>query len=264
MLPLLCQARLGDYWSLTGACGFNKGHRLLEIVAEGFRNLLGENSPLSLKAGCNLLIQYSWINRWQEAYEGLSRIAQIQQELVGENECDYYISLEYAAWASFSLANLSDSVKGQARATAGLYRTTGPTDKEYLSSQMLQGWAQERQGQLSQAFCLYEGVWKVWTTMTDSENPMAQMLQKSIASIYWKKGELKRAEGLMRENFVARQRLFTVKSVVTIDSGFQLAVILRESGRLEESQALLDLMREQNTLEKEFERFCHSNIFALF
>ena len=60
----------------------------------------------------------------------------------------------------------------------------------------------------------------------------------------------------MRENFVARQRLFTMNSVVTIDSGFQLAVILRESGHLEESQALLDFMSEQNTLEKEFERFC--------
>ena len=41
----------------------------------------------------------------------------------------------------------------------------------------------------------------------------------------------------MRENFVARQRLFTMKSVLTIDSSFQLAVIVRESGRLEESQA---------------------------
>ena len=176
MLPLLCQARLGDYWSLTGAGDFNKEHRLLEIVAEGFRNLLGESSPHYLKAECNLLIQYSWMNRWQEAYEGLSRVAQIQQELVGENLPDYYISLEYAAWANYSLINLSDSVKGQARATAGLYRTTRPTDKEYLRSQMFQGWAQERQGLLDQAFCLYEDVWKTWTTMTDSENPMAQML----------------------------------------------------------------------------------------
>ena len=39
-----------------------------------------------------------------------------------------------------------------------------------------------------------------------------------------------------RAGKVARQRLFTTKSVVAIDSGFQLAVILRESGRLEESQ----------------------------
>ena len=256
VLPLLCQARLGDYWSLTGAGDFNKGHRLLEIVAEGFRDLLGERNPLSLKAECNLLIQYSWMNRWQEAYEGLSRIAQIQQEVVGENIPDYYISLEYAAWANFSLTNLNDSVQGQARATAGLYQTTGPTDKEYLRSQMFQCWAQERRGLLDQAFYLYEDAWKIWTTMTDSENPMAQMLQKSIASIYWKKGELKRAETLMRENFVARQRLFTMNSVVTIDSGFQLAVVLRESGRLEESQALLDFMSGQNTLEKEFERFC--------
>ena len=91
--------------------------------------------------------------------------------------------------------------------------------------------------------------------MTDSENPMAQMHQKSIA-IYWKNGELKRAENLTRENFVARQRLFTMKPVVTIDSGFQLAVILRESGRLEKSQALLDFMSGENTLEKEFEHFC--------
>ena len=156
VLPLLCQARLGDYWSLTGAGDLNKGYRLLEIVADGFRNLLGERNPLSLKAECNLLIQYSWMNRWQEAYEGLSRIAQIQQDVVGVNIPDYYISLEYAAWATFSLTNLNDSVQGQARATAGLYQTAGPTDKEYLRSQMFQGWAQERRGLLDQAFYLYE------------------------------------------------------------------------------------------------------------
>ena len=110
VLLLLCQARLGDFWSLTGAGDFNKGHRFLKIITEGFRNLLGERSLLCLKAECKVLIQYSWMNRWQEAYEGLSRIGQIRQEVVGENIPDYYISLEYAAWANYSLTNLNDSV----------------------------------------------------------------------------------------------------------------------------------------------------------
>lgn len=92
--------------------------------------------------------------------------------------------------------------------------------------------------------------------MTDPENPFSQMLQKSIASVLPKRSELQKAEKLMQENIVARQRLFTISSLVTIDSGLQLAVLYREMSRLEESQALLKLMGEQNTLEEEFERFC--------
>ena len=61
---------------------------------------------------------------------------------------------------------------------------------------------------------------------------------------------------LCSRTFVARQRLFSTRSVITFDSGLQLAVLYRESGRPEEYQALLDLMSEQNNLENEFERFC--------
>ena len=57
-----------------------------------------------------------------------------QQEVVGENIPDYYISLEYAAWASLSLTSLNVSVRGQARATTGLYQTIGPTNKNTLGA----------------------------------------------------------------------------------------------------------------------------------
>ena len=256
LLPLLCQARLGDYWSLNGSPDMETGTNLLKKVAEGFRELLGARNPLSLQAECNFLIEYSWMNRWCEARDGLSRVARIQQEVVGEDLPDYYLSLEYAAWANYSLTNFHDSTQAQARATAGLYRTAGPTNKECLRSQMFQGWALERLGLLEQAFYLYEDVWKIWTTLTSPENPMSQMVQKSIASVQWKKGEMERAEKLMVENFAARQRTFTIKAVVTIDSGFQLAIIYREMDRPQESQALLSLMSEDNALQNEFERFC--------
>ena len=82
----------------------------------------------------NLLIQYSWMNRWCEACDGLSRIARIQQEVVGEDLPDYHLSLEYAAWANYSLTNFNGSTKDQARATAGLSRTAGPTNKECLGA----------------------------------------------------------------------------------------------------------------------------------
>ena len=139
-----CSAKLG--WAIIAAdWGKEEGHRLLETVAEGFRNLLGERNPLSLQAECNVFIEYSWMNRWRDAYGGLSRTAQIQQEVVGEDLLDYYISLKYAAWANFSLTNFHNSTRDQTRAAAGLFRTAGPTNKEYPKSQMFQGWNLERQ-----------------------------------------------------------------------------------------------------------------------
>lgn len=211
LLPLLCQARLGDYWSLNGSPDMETGTNFLRKVAEGFRELLGARNPLSLQAECNLLIEYSWMNRWCEARDGLSRVASIQQEVVGEDLPDYYLSLEYAAWANYSLTNFYDSTQDRARATGGLFRTAGPTNIECLRSQMFQDWTLERQGLIEQAFHLYEDVWKIWTTLTSPENPMSQMVQKSIASVQWKRGEMEKAEKLMLENFVARQRTFTIK-----------------------------------------------------
>lgn len=160
------------------------------------------------------------MNRWSQVYDGLSTIALVQQEVVGKDLPDYYLSREYAAWANYSLTYFHDSTQDQARAAAGLFRTVGPTDKEFLRSQMFQGWTLERQGLFDQAFYLYEDVWKVWTTLTDPENPMSQMLQKSIASAHWKRGELEKAEQCILENFVACQRTFTIGSVVAFDSGF--------------------------------------------
>ena len=49
------------------------------------------------------------MNRWCDACDGMSRIAWIQQEFGGENLPDYYWSLEYAAWANYSLTNFHDS-----------------------------------------------------------------------------------------------------------------------------------------------------------
>ena len=67
---------------------------------------------------------------------------------------------------------------------------------------------------------------------------------------------MEKAEKLMLENSVARQRTFTIKSIVADDSGFQLAVIYCELDRPQESQALLDLMSEENALQHELEHFC--------
>ena len=44
ILPLLCRARLGQYWSLSGE--LDRAHGLLRDVAKGFRNLLGKRNPL--------------------------------------------------------------------------------------------------------------------------------------------------------------------------------------------------------------------------
>ena len=254
LLPLFCKARLGEYWSLAEAG--EQGFELMKSVAGGFQELLGERNPLTLRAECNVFVEYSWMNRWSEAFKGLSRIAQTQHDAVGDDRSDYYFTLEYAAWADYSMTNFHNAAQDQAKAAAGLFRTRGSTGKECLRSQMFQSWTLERQGLNEQALFNLEEVWNVWTTLTDTDNPMSQMLQKSLASVRWKRGELAKAEKLSLENFAARQRTFTMQAVITIDAGFQLAVLYRELGRPQEALALLDLMNEHNDLSQEFERHC--------
>ena len=101
------------------------------------------------------------MNCWCDRCDELSRVARIPQELGGENLPDYYLSLEYAAWANYSLINFHNSTRDEARATTGLFRTAGPVNQECLRSQMFQGWTLERQGLFEQAFYLYEDVWKI-------------------------------------------------------------------------------------------------------
>ena len=144
LVPLLCQARPGNYWSLNGSPDMEKGNNFLRQIAEGFRELLGARILLSLQAECDLLIEYSWMNSWCDGCDGLSRVARIQQEVVGEDLPEYYWIFEYAAWANYSLTNFNDSTRDQARATAGLFLTAGLTNQECHRSQMSQGWTLER------------------------------------------------------------------------------------------------------------------------
>ena len=101
------------------------------------------------------------MNRWCDACDGLSRVARIQQEVVGEELPDHYMSLEYAAWVNYSLTKLNNSEQDQTRTTAGLFRTAGTTGKGCPRSQMFPGWILEIQGVLEQAFYFYEDVWEI-------------------------------------------------------------------------------------------------------
>ena len=84
-----------------------------------------------------------------------------------------------------------------------------------------------------------------------------------IASVQWNRSEMEKAEKIMLENFVARQRTLTIRSVVAIDSGSQLAVIYRDMARPHRFQVLLDLMNGERARQNTPSAFVGSSTSAL-
>ena len=69
LVPLLPLARLGEYFDLGGVSreDWQVAYECKKTVAEGYAKVLGERSPLTLRAKTSLLLEDFWQTRFDEA-----------------------------------------------------------------------------------------------------------------------------------------------------------------------------------------------------
>ncbi|KEF50794.1 uncharacterized protein A1O9_13152 [Exophiala aquamarina CBS 119918] len=118
------------------------------------------------------------------------------------------------------------------------------------------GWVLERQGATESALKMYNSILQNWAPIGGEENGLSLMARTSLGSVYRKQHDYLQARDNLVFAWEARQRLFTINSNTTVDSGIQLATTLREMNHCEDALELLDQVETSTIFKDDFEREC--------
>jgi len=258
LLSIVPAIRLGQFFNVGGKsyAEFQKAYDYKKIVVDGFTKVLGQRSPLTLSARTTLLVEYFWQGRMDEAEMELTEVAAIELEVLGKDSVEYFRTLQLLGSAQCYLTNYEDACSTLQKSGDGLRSILGSDSQDYLVNLLYNGYAMERQANLLEARRMYETIWTIWTPVMGKTHPLSLMAQAAVSSVYRKEGDYKLARDNLELAWEARQRLFSLNSNTTVDSGIQLAITYREMSLHAEALQLLDEIEMSNVLETDFERTC--------
>jgi hypothetical protein len=258
ILPYLPLVRLGQFFN-TGArssADDEKGLEYKEAVVIGYEEILGCEHPLTLRAKMEVLKQFFFAKRLDEAERGLRHISEIQGRVVGKDSLDYLSTLQLLGVAEISVAKFDEAVLTLAETGDGFREKSGREAFLTLQTDMYRARALERAGRWEDSYETYNATLKIWIPIGGSAHPFTLMLKTGFGSVCRQLKRYPEAETVLLEAFADRKRLYTIEDVTSIDSVLQLAALYYESARGEEGIGFLDLIRSLKGLEVEFERRC--------
>ena len=258
LLPYLPFLRLGNYFNLGGqsTADWQKAYNYKKTVADGFGDLLGARNPLTLRAKTSLLQEFFWQKRFTEAESGLLEVAEIQREVLREDQIDYWITLQLLGLAQYSVTKFEAARMTLTISEKGLGGILGTSNILYLMTSLYKGYVLERQAEVMQALSLYDEIWQKWAPIMGRSNPFALMLQTAIGSVYRKLEDFKGAQESLLEAWAARLRIYTIEINVCVDSAIQLALTYREARCRKDAKEILDVISSSKIFATDFERSC--------
>jgi tetratricopeptide (TPR) repeat protein len=258
VLPYLPLVRLGQYFNVGGRNNqdHQRAYQYKVAVAAGFEDVLGYRHPLTLRARTEVYKEYFYQKRFGEAEHGLTEIVEAQREVIGEDDIDYYFTLQLLGSVQLCLADFERSITTLGEAADGFRRLSGKDYLYTLQTEFYIGLALERTPRLVEADDIYERLLQVFIPDGGASHPFSLMLKTALGSVLRKLGRYAEAEDVLIESFNARKALFTNEDVITIDSALQLAALFYESERGCEGTGYLDFVSQTEIVKDEFERHC--------
>lgn len=168
-----------------------------------------------------MLQEFFWQKRFLEAEEGLREVAKIQQEVLGDKEVDYWVTLQLLGMAQFSLTSFEEARRTLTQTEKGLAELLGSSHMLFLMTGLYKGYVLERLAELEQAFQLYDGIWHKWVPIMGQSNPFSLMVQTAIGSVSRKRKQFDLAQQSLLEAWAARQRIFSIDNNVCVDPAIQ-------------------------------------------
>jgi tetratricopeptide (TPR) repeat protein len=258
LLPYLPFMRIGQYLNLggNGPKDWQRAYDYKKNVVEGFTDVLGSRSPVTLRARTSLLREFFWQTRNDEAAEGLLAVSEIQRDVLGMREPDLFETLQLLGYSQYSLAKFDESIPIFQESANGFEELLGTSSSAYILTGLFKGMSVEMQGNHNEAYLLYDDVLKKWIQTHGASNPMAVFVQAALGSVLRKLGKYEMAEEMLLEAFGGRQRLYSLDVNVLVDSAMQLAILYRELGKGKKSTKFLDSVVTSSVLKNDFERRC--------
>ncbi|KAE8450767.1 hypothetical protein EG329_005680 [Mollisiaceae sp. DMI_Dod_QoI] len=256
-LPYITLYQLGEYFNL--AARVEEAFEVKQTVAKALVNLLGERNPLALKAQSTFAWEYLNQSRFPEAEATFRRLAQIQEEVLGSEKPDAFVSFQRQGCAELYMTKFEEADICLTRSLAGFISTIGVDSFFYLLSQMTLGQVNEYQGEIVRASLEYEHVWRYRSTMLGPDNPMAVWAHCSMVSAYRKLQRYEDAETAVEQVIDSRTRTIGARSSGTVDAIIHKAVLYLDMERYSESMELVDFILDGGLVDEDFERCVQTN-----
>lgn len=217
---------------------------------------MGPRNRLTLRAKTDLLRSYFTQKRFGEAYHGLLEVAQIQKDVFGEDNQDYFMTLLLLAGAEQAVTKFQLSIVTFTQASEGFGRLLGKDNIYYLVVQMSKGQSLERMAKYEEAYLLYQEILQTWVTVGDPDHPFSSMLKTSLGSACRQLRRFSESKAFLLESFAQRKKLFGNENISYIDSVLQLAALYHASQQGDEALKVLGFIESAEVLQEEFERRC--------
>ncbi|KAF2660328.1 hypothetical protein K491DRAFT_711829 [Lophiostoma macrostomum CBS 122681] len=254
----LAMRRLGQYLNLTGRVSGNRTARQVrKLVADGLHSTLGSRDPLTLRSITDWCVELlADIDRDVSTGEStLLNTFELQREVVGLEASDSYYTQQNIGLAMYYQAKFENAVYHIEQSCEGLSRTLGPNHLHYYISQMYLARALEGMYAFEDAGRIFEDVWTNWSKIHGLEHPLSTMAQCSLGVVHRKLGKYRSAEKHLTDSLVERLRTFDPCESI-IDGSIHLALLCRDTNRIEEAHVYLDLAENSCLGDFGFERYC--------
>ncbi|KAI9692204.1 MAG: hypothetical protein M1822_006434 [Bathelium mastoideum] len=260
VVHFMAMRRVATYYNLSERA--DKGQELKRIrqcIAEGFIDTLGGFHPLSLRSVTDWCVELQTANDQERellrAESLLLKTMTQQRECLGEKVSDSFFTQQYVGLSMFYRTIFDESAKHLQQSYQGLVDTLGPTHRNTVICRLYYAHALVGQSNLRHACKIYEEIWTFWSHSYGIQNPLSTMSQSNLGVTYRKLKKFRLAEKHLVESLAERQRMFGA-CLVTVDSCVNLAILYRDTNRVGEAFAHLDLADNLGPYEFGFERVC--------
>lgn len=260
LLPYLPAIRLGQFYSIAGTSDsdFQQAFEYKKLVVEGFTKSLGKRSPLTLQARTDFINEYFSQGLIAEAEAELIEVVSIEKEVLGPESEEFYKAIQLLGNAQYYITKFSNASQSLRESGEGLLRLMREESWNYQVNNLYLGWVYEREGDLVTASQLYQRIVDTWIPVRGKSNGLSIFAFTSIGSVNRKQQDYPKAKPNLEFSWESRERLFSINSNTTVDSGLQLALLYREMGQFDAALELLDKLEGSSVFEKDFERVCQA------
>ena len=260
LLQYLPFVRLGEYYNVSGQTQdeWRKAFVYKTELVSGVTEILGPRSPVTLRFRDSMLREYFWQKRFDEVYTESLEVAQIQEEVLGTETLDIYLTLEMVAGSLVCLTRFDESLPIFDRIANGIQKLRDDSYIQFLMNEFFQAQALEQLRLYKQAANLYEDILAKWVPKVGKVSPLGLMAQAALGSVQRKQEKHDLAEKNLLEAYGGRKELFSINNNVCLDSAVQLALEYRDIGKFQMAMELLDSVSDSQVYEEDFERYCQT------
>jgi hypothetical protein len=256
-LPLL---RNGEYFNSGGqsSAAWWKAYDYKKQVFDGFSDILGPDSPVTLRSSASLLQEYFWQKRFEEVLPRLLAVANAQRQLGSVGELDLYTTLWALGIAYHCLTRLDKAVDVFTEAADGVAQRIGRSDRLSLLISLYQGHTFEQLLRFHDALVLYEHVKKTLTPILGAANGFTLMSQTAIGAVQRKQRRYDEGRVNLEEGLHGRKKRFSIDVNVVADAAVQLALLHRDDMQGTTCIEVLDSVSNSIVYKEDFERHCQT------